>query len=288
MYRAKTLGRNRYQRFTSDMLSDTSERLVFESIFRRAIERNELELYYQPQYDIHNTLVGLEALMRWNSPQLGFVPPSRFVPVAEETGLIVPLGEWVTDEACRQNKAWASAGYAPVKVAVNVSALQFTQPSFTSTVSAALQRHAIDPHWLELEITESLLMSNTLEAAAKLKHLRQIGVGVALDDFGTGYSSLAYLQRLPIDLLKIDRSFVKDLEAPNGDENSLPVIRAIISLGHALNKKVLAEGVETQGQRDLLASLGCDGIQGYFLGKPMPASQVPKILTTRAAVLPAA
>ena len=274
MYRAKSLGRNRFQRFTSDMLSDTSERLVFESIFRRAVERKEFELYYQPQYDINNQLVGFEALMRWNSPQLGFVPPSRFVPVAEETGLIVPLGEWVIDEACRQNKAWANAGYATVKIAVNVSALQFTQPNFAASVSAALARHEIDPRLIELEITESLLMSNTIEAASKLNHLREIGVGVALDDFGTGYSSLAYLQRLPIDLLKIDRSFVKDIDATNGDENSLPVIRAIISLGHALNKKVLAEGVETQRQRDLLASLGCDGIQGYFLGKPMPATKV--------------
>jgi diguanylate cyclase (GGDEF)-like protein/PAS domain S-box-containing protein len=278
MYRAKSLGRNRFQRFTSDMLSDTSERLVFESIFRRAVERKELELYYQPQYDINNQLIGLEALMRWNSPQLGFVPPSRFVPVAEETGLIVPLGEWVIDEACRQSKAWGAAGHLPVKIAVNVSALQFTQPNFAAIVSAALARHGIDPHLIELEITESLLMSNTLEAAAKLNQLREIGVGVALDDFGTGYSSLAYLQRLPIDLLKIDRSFVKDIDAPNGADNSLPVIRAIISLGHALNKQVLAEGVETQRQRDLLASLGCDGIQGYFLGKPMPANKVPDIL----------
>ena len=288
MYRAKTLGRNRYQRFTIDMLSDTSERLVFESIFRRAVDRHEMELYYQPQYDIDNRLVGFEALMRWNSPQLGFVPPSRFVPIAEETGLIVPLGEWVIDEACRQHKAWLAEGFAPVKIAVNVSALQFTQPNFTATVSAALQRHGIEPRWLELEITESLLMSNTLEAAGKLSHLRQIGVCVALDDFGTGYSSLAYLQRLPIDLLKIDRSFVKDLEAENAEENSLPVIRAIISLGHALNKKVLAEGVENQNQRDTLASLGCDGIQGYFLGKPMPAAQVPKILPRSIAMLPAA
>jgi diguanylate cyclase (GGDEF)-like protein len=277
--RAKSDGGQRMCFFEESMDKALQRRRMVEHELRLALSREEFDVVYQPQFNLaEETQCGAEALIRWNHPVHGRIAPGHFISVAEDTGLIVPLGEWVIDEACRQSKAWGAAGHLPVKIAVNVSALQFTQPNFAAIVSAALARHGIDPHLIELEITESLLMSNTLEAAAKLNQLREIGVGVALDDFGTGYSSLAYLQRLPIDLLKIDRSFVKDIDAPNGADNSLPVIRAIISLGHALNKQVLAEGVETQRQRDLLASLGCDGIQGYFLGKPMPANKVPDIL----------
>jgi diguanylate cyclase (GGDEF)-like protein len=278
LYRAKSLGRNRYQCFQQDMLMATSERLSFENQLRRVLLAGELVLYYQPQFDPENRLIGLEALVRWNHPQLGLLLPGKFISLAEETGFILNIGEWVLDEACRQNKAWQAAGYPPVRVAVNVSALQFAQPGFTDTVTAALGRHTLDPQWLELEITESLLMKHTRETASKLEQIRAKGVAIALDDFGTGYSSLAYLQQLPIDTLKIDRSFVRQIEAATPTQSSLAVIQAIISLGTSLGMSVVVEGVETEQQRDLLCKAGCNGLQGYFYGKPKPAAEIEKLL----------
>ncbi|MDB5319139.1 MAG: hypothetical protein JWN40_770, partial [Phycisphaerales bacterium] len=278
LYRAKSLGRNRFQSFSSDMLTATSDRLSLENQLRRVLTAGELVLYYQPQHDPHGKLVGLEALVRWNHPTLGLLLPGKFISVAEDTGFILNIGEWVLDEACRQNKAWQDAGLPPVRVAVNVSALQFAQPGFTDAVTAALNRHGLSSKWLELEITESLLMKHTRETAAKLEQIRAKGVAIALDDFGTGYSSLAYLQQLPIDTLKIDRSFVRQIEAAASTSSSLAVIRAIISLGSSLGMSVVAEGVETEHQRDLLCAAGCHGLQGYLFGRPRPAADIAKLL----------
>jgi diguanylate cyclase (GGDEF)-like protein len=287
LYRAKSMGRNRHECFAADMSLATTERLSFENQLRNVLKSGELVLHYQPQVDPQGRLVGLEALVRWNHPTLGLLLPGKFISLAEETGFILSIGEWVLDEACRQNKAWQAAGYPPVRVAVNVSALQFAQPNFSDSVTGALERHGLDPQWLELEITESLLMKHTRETAAKLEVIREKGVAVALDDFGTGYSSLAYLQQLPIDALKIDRSFVRQIEAATPNSGSLAVIRAIASLGNSLGMHVIAEGVETENQRDLLCQAGCDGLQGYLFGKPAGAAVIEEMLR-KAMVRPAA
>jgi diguanylate cyclase (GGDEF)-like protein/PAS domain S-box-containing protein len=278
LYRAKSMGRNRHECFVPDLSLATTERLSFENQLRNVIKTGELMLHYQPQVNPQGRLVGLEALVRWNHPTLGLLMPGKFISLAEETGFILSIGEWVLDEACRQNRAWQAAGYPPVRVAVNVSALQFAQPNFSDSVTTALERHGLDPQWLELEITESLLMKHTRETAAKLEVIREKGVAVALDDFGTGYSSLAYLQQLPIDALKIDRSFVRQIEAATPSSGSLAVIRAIASLGNSLGMHVIAEGVETENQRDLLCQAGCDGLQGYLFGKPAPAAAIEEML----------
>jgi diguanylate cyclase (GGDEF)-like protein/PAS domain S-box-containing protein len=281
--RAKSMGRNRHECFVPDMSLATSERLSFESQLRNVLKSGELVLHYQPQVVPAGRLVGLEALVRWNHPTLGLLMPGKFISLAEETGFILSIGEWVLDEACRQNKAWQTAGYPPVRVAVNVSALQFAQPNFSDAVAAALDRHHLDPQWLELEITESLLMKHTRETAAKLEVIRDKGVAVSLDDFGTGYSSLAYLQQLPIDTLKIDRSFVRQIEAATPNSGSLAVIRAIASLGNSLGMHVVAEGVETEHQRELLCQAGCDGLQGYLFGKPGPAAVIEEMMRKQSA-----
>jgi EAL domain-containing protein (putative c-di-GMP-specific phosphodiesterase class I) len=287
LYRAKSMGRNRHECFVPDMSLATTERLSFENELRNVLKTGELVLHYQPQVNPSGGLVGFEALVRWQHPTLGLLMPGKFISLAEETGFILSIGEWVLDEACRQNKAWQAAGFPPVRVAVNVSALQFAQPNFSDSVTAALERHGLDPRWLEIEITESLLMKHTRETAAKLEIIREKGVAVSLDDFGTGYSSLAYLQQLPIDTLKIDRSFVRQIEAATPSSGSLAVIRAIASLGNSLGMHVVAEGVETENQRDLLCQAGCDGLQGYLFGKPAAAKDVEAMLR-KAAVRPAA
>jgi EAL domain-containing protein (putative c-di-GMP-specific phosphodiesterase class I) len=273
LYRAKAQGRNGYQCFSQEMLAAVSERLALEGQLRRALEHGEFELRYQPQFDREMTLVGFEALLRWRHPKLGEVPPTKFIPLAEETGLILGIGDWVLDEACRQNRAWQRAGHPPIKVAVNVSAMQFAQPGFAESVARVLERHGLAPQWLELEITESLLMKNTQESSKKLEDIRRMGISVALDDFGTGYSSLAYLQHLPIDTLKIDRSFVQRIHDGAAPSNEVAVIRAILSMGHNLGMHVVAEGVESKFQFDFLRRHGCNGIQGFLFGKPRPASE---------------
>jgi len=278
LYRAKAMGRNRHQCFQPDMLTATSDRLSLENQLRRVLTAGELVLYYQPQYDREGTLIGLEALVRWNHPTLGLLLPGKFISVAEETGFILNIGEWVLDEACRQNKAWQADGLPPVRVAVNVSALQFAQPGFVDAVTGALRRHGLDSQWLELEITESLLMKHTRETASKLEQIREKGVAVALDDFGTGYSSLAYLQQLPIDTLKIDRSFVRQIESATANTSSLAVIKAVVSLGSSLGMNVVAEGVETEHQRKSLVEAGCHGLQGYLFGRPVAAPEIAKLL----------
>lgn len=278
MYRAKSLGRNGCECFAPDMLSSSAERISLESSLRHAVENNEMELHYQPQFDSDNGLIGFEAMVRWNHPELGMLAPARFIPIAEETGLIVGIGNWVLDEACRQNREWQVAGFEPVKMAVNVSAVQLERPDFAGLVIAALRRHNLEPRWLELELTETLLMKASPETIQKLRELRALGILISLDDFGTGHSSLAYLHELPIDCLKTDRSFVRRVNGGANEVDSTPVLEAILSLGHSLGMKVLAEGVEEPHQLEAIQRLGFDAVQGFFRGRPQPAADVKSFL----------
>ncbi len=278
MYRAKATGRNYCQRFRPEMANIAPEHFAIEAMLRSAIAHNELELDYQPQFDPCGQLLGLEALVRWRHPTFGLMSPAKFIPLAEETGLIIEIGKWVLNEACRQNKAWQAAGLPPVRVAVNVSVMQFARADFVDVISSVLKEQQIEARWLELEITETLLMRSHGETAEKLSRIRLMGVTIALDDFGTGYSSLAYLQKLPIDTLKIDKSFVKELE--KNSDSGAAVVRAILSLGHGLGMRVVAEGVETECQTAFLRRAGCDGMQGYHLGRPMSPTAVRALLSS--------
>jgi len=270
MYEAKNRGKNRFQRFAREMDSATSERLEIENQLHCASERGELELYYQPQFHLPSRkLAGVEALLRWNHPKWGVVMPGRFIPVAEESGLIIPISLWVLQEACRQHQAWRRAGYPPVKMAVNISATQFMRSNLAEKAAQVLTAHEMKPCYLELELTEGVLMRDAHDAARQISELRALGVRISIDDFGTGYSSLSYLQRLPIDDLKIDKCFVQDIDR---SVSVRPLVQAIVGLAHSLNLTATAEGVETAGQLQALDSLGCDRVQGYLLGKPAPAA----------------
>jgi EAL domain-containing protein (putative c-di-GMP-specific phosphodiesterase class I) len=254
-------------------------------------------LFYQPQVDRAGSCIGLEALVRWRHPTLGLVAPGRFIGIAEQSGLIDSIGQWVLHEACRQGREWMVKSGRRLRMAVNVSIRQFAQPNFVSLVEKTLKETHLPPELLELELTESLLMLNTADVAEKLQTLRKLGVFAAIDDFGTGYSSLAYLHRLPIDTLKIDRSFVSDLTAPvsaapstdaTDANSSTAVIRAIFSMARNLGMNVLAEGIETEAQRDFLLGQGCQRMQGFYFGKPMPAGKViPHISASPAAKMSA-
>ncbi|HEX6414336.1 MAG TPA: EAL domain-containing protein [Burkholderiales bacterium] len=278
MYRAKEHGRSNFQFYTSEMNERVNERLALEAALRRALERNELALHYQPKVSMKTgAIVGAEALVRWMHPEWGLVRPARFIPLAEETGLIVTIGEWVLREACRQTRAWIHAGLEPGNVSVNLSVRQFRQEGLVRTVSRILEETGLDPSKLEMELTESMVMHNVEAAIAVLQGLKQLGVGLSLDDFGTGYSSLSYLKDLPIDTLKIDRSFVRDIGA--GEEADDGVLaQAIISLGHALHLKVIAEGVETDAQMRFLRRNACDEVQGFFYGEPVPPDAHARLL----------
>jgi diguanylate cyclase (GGDEF)-like protein/PAS domain S-box-containing protein len=275
MYRAKYHGKNNCRFFTPELGAAARERLEIETALRRAIRHGELELCYQPLAELSGKLAGLEALLVWRDPKLGVVPPSQFIPIAEESGLIVPLGGWVLAEACRQNAAWQRRGLAPVTVAANVSPMQFARADFVETVSQALAHSGLDPSLLELELTESVVMRDVEESARQMERLRALGVGIAIDDFGTGYSSLSYLRRLPIDTLKIDQSFLKELET---DDTTLILVHAIVAVAHSLKLTVVAEGVENERQLAALRSAGCDRIQGYLLGEPLPQQDVEELL----------
>jgi diguanylate cyclase (GGDEF)-like protein len=269
MYRAKEAGRNNFQFFTAEMNQLVNERLALEHSLRRALERREFLLHYQQKVNLKTgAIVGGEALLRWKHPEWGLVRPARFVPLAEETGLIVQIGEWVLEEACRQNVAWQKQGLDPGVVSVNLSARQFRQQGLVRAVSRILASTGLDPSRLEMEITESMVMHNAEAAIAILQGLKSLGVTLSVDDFGTGYSSLAYLKDLPIDVLKIDRSFVRDIRA-GGDPDEGVLAQAIISLGHALHLKVIAEGVETDDQVRFLAKHNCDEGQGFYYGEAM-------------------
>lgn len=276
MYRAKESGRNTFQFFTAAMNERLVERLRLEADLRKAIERNELVLHYQPQVDlVSGQIVGVEALIRWQHPQLGMVSPLRFIPVAEETGLIGPIGDWVIRTAVAQNMAWQCSGYGQLRLAVNLSAYQFEQPELVESIAAVLQEHAMESHQLEIELTESMVMKDVESAIGVLRNLKALGVKLSIDDFGTGYSSLSYLKRFPIDVLKIDQSFVRDI-AVNSDDAA--IVLAIISLAHSLRLRVIAEGVETASQLDFLRHHGCDEIQGYHFSRPLPAAELGQLL----------
>ena len=276
MYRAKQQGRNNYQYFTAHMNAQIRERARLENGLRTALERNELSLQYQPQIDIHDGhITGMEALMRWQHPELGAVSPAVFIPIAEETGLIVPFGEWALRTACAQNKAWQDAGLAPIVMAVNLSARQFKNKLLASTVRRVLRDTALSGEYLELELTEGIVMDNALSLIEIMTELKALGVRLSLDDFGTGYSNLAYLMRFPLDLIKIDKSFVNGI-GQGGDEGVIAA--TVIMLGHSLKLKVIAEGVETEAQKKALQLLGCDLMQGYLFSRPLSAADATALL----------
>ncbi|WP_334156828.1 bifunctional diguanylate cyclase/phosphodiesterase [Oryzomicrobium sp.] len=276
MYSAKENGRNNYQFFTPEMNARVSERLALENSLRQALTRNELFLHYQPQYDLQSgELTGCEALVRWQHPEQGLVPPARFIPVAEDTGLILPLGLWVLREACRQAKAWQDQGLKPIPVAVNLSAVQFRQVRLTGLVADVLAETGLEPRWLELELTESMLMEDGPRHTTTLAELKALGVRLALDDFGTGYSSLSYLKRFDLDTLKIDRSFVQAL--PDDSEDAA-LTSAIIGIARLLGLTTVAEGVETEAQRAFLAAQGCTLMQGFLMARPMSGDELGRLL----------
>ncbi|NLC35557.1 MAG: EAL domain-containing protein [Alcaligenaceae bacterium] len=269
MYSAKTQGRNNYQFFSAALQEQAMERVQLEADLRAALDNNEFELHYQPQLNLHDgKMRSMEALVRWRHPTRGLIPPGSFIPLAEETGLIVRLGEWVLRTACQQVAAWCEAGLPPVRVAVNLSARQFNHRDLPMMIHRTLHDNQLDPKLLELELTESLLADDVKAASAILERLKKLGVVLSLDDFGTGYSSLAQLKRFPIDILKIDRSFVSDI-SDSGDT----IVRTIIKLAHNLGLIALAEGVETVEQKTFLKEHGCDMIQGYYISRPLPAKE---------------
>jgi diguanylate cyclase (GGDEF)-like protein len=271
MYCAKQRGRNNVQYFEPGMNAATQEKMRLESELHDAIRLQQLELHYQPKVDTRSGRIhGAEALIRWRHPQRGLVPPADFIPLAEECGLIDSIGEWVVREACRQASAWQRAGLEPVRVAVNLSAFQFRQGGLLQVIQQSLLDHDLDPQLLEVEITESALMSDPEESVAILEHLSRMGVLVSVDDFGTGYSSMSYLRRFPIDKLKIDRSFINELGSRADDAS---IVKAIVSLAHSLKLKVVAEGVETPAQLELLRRLGCDQYQGYYYSPAVPPAE---------------
>jgi len=281
MYRSKASGRNTFRFFDAEMDGAAVERLKLEAALRRALENEEFELYYQPKIDLASGgLAGCEALIRWNSPERGLVAPDLFIPLAEETGLIAGIGDWVLEHACGQMAEWRRRGLAPVKVAVNASARQFLDPGFATKISTTLAKHQIAPSLLEIELTESTVMADPERASMQFQQLRDIGVAVSVDDFGTGYSSLAYLKRLPLDTIKIDRSFIRQVDS---EIDNAAIVKAIIGLGGALGMSTIAEGVETSEEEAHLLAAGCGSAQGYHYAKPLPADQFEAWMAANAA-----
>jgi diguanylate cyclase (GGDEF)-like protein len=275
MYHAKKMGRNTFQFFAPDMNAFTRERLELECALRNAVCRREFVLHYQPKVSFENGhIVSVEALVRWNHPQRGLLSPAEFIPLAEETGLILPMGVWVLKEACRQLQEWHAAGLTHLRMAVNLSAQQFREKNLLEVVRAALADARIEPRFLELELTETAVMQDAGHSAAVLRSLSDLGVRISVDDFGTGYSSLSYLQRFPLNKVKIDRSFVREIVRSRGDSE---IVRAIVSLAHSLRLVVIAEGVETAEQLDFLERIGCDQYQGYFCSPPVPAAALAEL-----------
>jgi diguanylate cyclase (GGDEF)-like protein/PAS domain S-box-containing protein len=287
MYRAKEHGKNNYQFYSAQMNLHSFERLVLERFLRHALEQDEFRVYYQPKIDlVSGCVTGMEALLRWVHPAMGMISPVKFIPLAEETGLIVPIGAWVLKAACEQNKRWADQGLPPLRVAVNLSARQFAQDDLHATILNVLEETGLPPELLELEITESVTMDNPEHAAALLRKLKALGIRLAIDDFGTGYSSLSYLKRFPIDNVKIDRSFIKDI--PH-DEDDVAITQAVIAMAHSLNLKVIAEGVESEEHVNFLREHGCEQAQGYLFGAPMSADDFTDLITrTGQGILPRA
>ncbi len=272
MYRAKELGRNRYAFFTQEMNDRVENQLLLEAGLQRAVRNDEFVLHYQPRVSAATRrVVGVEALLRWKHPERGLVSPGEFIPLLEESGLIVPVGAKVIEAACRQNKAWQDAGLPPMRVSVNISSRQFRSESLDETIREALRTTGLGAEWLEIELTESLLVENSEQAVAVMERLKAIGVAISIDDFGTGYSSLGYLKRFPIDSLKIDRSFVKDLRTSATDA---AIVDAISALAHSLGLGLVAEGVEEAGQAEFLRARYCTEMQGYLFGRPVPPEEM--------------
>lgn len=267
---------NTYQFFSDEMNTQGFEQLVMKSSLRRALERDEFQLFYQPQVDLKSgKIVGAESLIRWMHPDLGLVSPNKFIPILEETGLIIEVGEWILKTACQQNKEWQDKGYKPIQIAVNLSPRQFRQKSLLDNIKSVLNETKLPAKWLELEVTESSIMDNPQEVAKTLQSLHQLGIKLAIDDFGTGYSSLSYLKIFPIDVLKIDRSFIRDITFDRDDDT---IVKTIIAMGHNLGLKIIAEGVEEQEQLDIIKEYGCEWFQGYYCSKPVPAADFEKLL----------
>jgi diguanylate cyclase (GGDEF)-like protein len=272
MYRTKDEGRNSYNFYTREMTASAYDRITLEGSLRRAIEQDELTVYYQPQKSLATgRYVGLEALVRWHHPEHGILPPGRFLPVAEATGLIVPLGNWVLKNACRQMVEWQRTGLPIDTVSINLAGKQIRRDDLVESIASALDETGCRPEWLELEVTEGFIMSEIHASIDALRQLRDMGIKLAIDDFGTGYSSLSYLKKLPINRLKIDRSFVQDLADDNDDA---AIVKAIVSLGHSLQLEIIAEGVETPYQENFLRQLGCEMGQGYLYSQPLPSAQI--------------
>jgi diguanylate cyclase (GGDEF)-like protein len=276
MYRAKSGGRNRFAIYEEDISITVRERMEIAQGLRRALQRNELRLFFQPQANLAGRIVGFEALLRWEHPNRGLLTPADFIGTAEETGLIVPIGTWVIEEACRQASRWNEGREKPLKVAVNVSSLQFYFSDLAEVVASALEKTGLPPECLELELTESILVRDTANCATDLKRLRSLGITIAIDDFGTGYSCLSYLQQLPVDVVKVDRSFLADLNSRSG----AAVLEAITALAHSLCLQVIAEGVERDDQMHALREFGVDLVQGYLIGVPEPAGVVTKMISS--------
>ena len=284
MYRAKNQGKANYQHFDITVVSQAPKQASFENDLRKAIVNHELRIHFQPQVSLATgQITGVEALVRWQHPEFGLLPPSEFIPLAEESGLIVPLGEWVLRSACIQNKVWQVAGYEPLPVAINLSARQFREIGLPETVSRVLHETGLSPNFLMLEITETNAMQDVEYTISTLEVLKDMGLGIALDDFGTGHSSLSYLKRFPIDLLKIDKSFIQDVP---DDPDDACIITAIVGLSQNLGMKVIAEGVETEKQLAFLRAIRCEQMQGFFFSRPLPTRRTLELFDSGKRLLP--
>ncbi len=278
MVHAKQQGGDQYQYYTVAYKIGSSDRLALQTALRYALERGELQLYYQPQVNLQTgQIVGAEALLRWQHPERGLVSPDKFIPLAEETGLIISIGEWVLHTACEQTKAWQNAGFSSLRVAVNLSSRQFSQIDLRHQLVQILMETGLDPKYIELELTESMLVQNTEVAIRRLNALKALGVEIAIDDFGTGYSSLSYLQQFPFDILKIDRCFIRNITE---NSNNAAITKAIIEMAKTLNLKLIAEGVETEAELSFVCKHKCDGMQGYLFSRPVPAHEFEQLLTS--------
>jgi diguanylate cyclase (GGDEF)-like protein len=276
LYYAKDAGRNNFQFYTSSLSPKTPEILTLEKSLRYALEREELKLYYQPRINIiSGEITGMEALLRWQHPEMGLVAPTVFIPLAEETGLIVAIGEWVLRTACSQNKAWQDAGFPPVTIAVNLSLKQFRQPQLVETLKSILEQTGLDPKYLELEITESTAIEDLGFTTNVLQDLKKMGIYLSIDDFGTGHSSLSRLQMLPLQHLKIDRSFIQELTS---NSKVAHIIKAIVTLGQSLGMRLTAEGVEKPEELEFLKSIHCEDVQGFLFYRPLSAQKATEIL----------
>ena len=278
MVHAKQQGGDQYQYYTVAYNIGSSDRLALQTTLRYALERGELQLYYQPQVNLQTgQIVGAEALLRWHHPERGLVSPDKFIPLAEETGLIISIGEWVLHTACKQTKAWQNAGFSSLRVAVNLSSRQFSQIDLRHQLVQILMETGLDPKYIELELTESMLVQNTEVAIRRLNAFKALGVEIAIDDFGTGYSSLSYLQQFPFDILKIDRCFIRNITE---NSNNAAITKAIIEMAKSLNLKLIAEGVETEAELSFVCKHKCDGMQGYLFSRPVPAHEFEQLLTS--------